>query len=541
MLSGLMNTVSQKMIGVASNEIEDDQSDVTVEIDTGSDTDDGDGDVTVEIDTGSDTDDDDGDVPSKRNDEVEEEEDEVDDKGKVTCYLECTEGNSGKFYEIILEDNQVTTSYGRIGSAKPTTATKDFDDEEDAQKFFDKTRAEKIKKGYIEADKPASAGRGEKMEESQEEEEEVKAPKKGGTRSKCSSIAPPSKASKYSSVAQDKKIHAYLECEEGSSFKFYELEINGSNVTTTYGRIGTSGSQATKDYGTVDAARKVFDQTLKEKLRKGYDYSEKTEVPSLRPPAAAPVRAIKAHLASDSSPLKPTTQQSSSSSSSGRLESSYLVCKEGNHNKFYEIMLNSSDNSVYTRYGKIGTSGMESKKEHSSYEEAKKFYDKTYQEKIKKGYHPSNPADEEGNDHILAETKELEIGAEEKEEVKKGKGGNKRGRAVAVKKEEEEPEEEELAPKKKSTKGKPAATVAAKSAATSNSSDSAYLECVEGTANKFYKIWMSGNTVISKYGRIGTSGQETSKSFNTHDKAKDFLLKTISEKCSKGYKNATES
>jgi predicted DNA-binding WGR domain protein len=531
MLSGLMNTVSQKMKGIASNETEDAQSDVT-----------------VEIDTGSDTDDDDGEEPNKRNDEVEEEEDEeVDDKRKVTCYLECTEGNSGKFYEIILEDSQVTTSYGRIGSAKPTTATKDFDDEEDAQKFFDKTRAEKIKKGYIGADKPASAGRGDKMEESQEEDEEVKAPKKGGTRTKRSIIASPSKASNVSSVAQDGENHAYLECQEGSSFKFYELEINGSNVTTTYGRIGTSGSQATKDYGTVDAARKFYDQTLKEKLRKGYDYSKKTEVPSLRPPAAAPVRAIKAHLASDTSPLKPSTKQSSSSSSrssssSGQMESSYLVCKEGNHNKFYEIILNRADNSVYTRYGKIGTSGMESKKEHSSYEEAKKFYDKTYQEKIKKGYHPSNTADEEGNDHSLAEIKESEISAEEKEEIKKGKGGNKRGRAAAVKKEEEEPEEEELAPKKKSTKGKPAATVAAKSAATSNSSsDSAYLECVEGTANKFYKIWMSGNTVISKYGRIGTSGQETSKSFDTHDKAKDFLLKTISEKCSKGYKNATES
>jgi predicted DNA-binding WGR domain protein len=64
------------------------------------------------------------------------------------------------------------------------------------------------------------------------------------------------------------------------------------------------------------------------------------------------------------------------------------------------------------------------------------------------------------------------------------------------------------------------------------------LECVEGNSSKFYEITVSGKTVTSKYGRIGTSGQTTEKSFDTTDKAKLFYEKTRAEKLLKGYNEA---
>jgi predicted DNA-binding WGR domain protein len=510
--------------------------------------DDGDeSDVTVEVDTCTDSENEGGGDDEKNEEEDEEEEEEEVDENHV--YLECMEGNSSKFYEMTLEGTQVSTAYGKIGSAG-VKATKDYGTEAAAKKFYDKTLEEKIKKGYSIAKK----GNGDDSDDedgTEEEEVEVK-PKKAPPAKKQTATAAKKKQKKESEDDEDDDEknddagaftgnEAYLECSEGSSFKFYELKLDGTSVATTYGRIGTSGSAATKDYGSIKAAKDFFTKTLNEKLRKGYHHAKtRTEVESLRPPHAAPVRATK--VPASGSPQKTTTV--SSSSSSAKPKSCYLVCQEGTSNKFYEMILTHGDNSLYTRYGKIGDTGFESRKNHDSYAEAEAAYDKLLKEKLKKGYHHSKADEQAGKESGQAEMKE----DEEEESKPAGRGTKRKPAAKKGKEEVEEEVEEEEPPKKKAAPAK-ATKAAAKSAApapaanakkeTSSSGGlSAYLECVEGSSSKFYEITCSGKTVTSKYGRIGTSGQTTEKSFDTVDKAKLFFEKTRAEKLLKGYNEA---
>eukprot|EP01040_Poterioochromonas_malhamensis_P006676 gene6676-7193_t len=491
----------------------DDVSDVTVEEDTCSETSDEDG---------SGSQDDEYDYGAE--DAYEEEEEEEDPNH---AYLECVEGNSSKFYELTRDGTKVTTSYGRIG-AKGTTSTKDYKTEEAAEKFFEKTLEEKLNKGYERAVK----------EDDDDEEEEVVYPKPKAKKA-TKKTAEKADSDDEMDVEDDEPgidygndpNHAYLECTEGTSSKFYELVISKTSVSTTYGRIGAGGSTATKDYGTVQKARDFYDKTLNEKLRKGYHHATKKDIPSIRPPVPAPVRATKAV----DSPIK-----SAPNSKVTNKNFAYLICQEGTSNKFYEIILQEEANSVYTRYGRINTTGMESRKDFGSKEEARKFFDKTLQEKLKKGYSHSKPDENFGQDSGLVETKE-----DEKPAAAKGK---KRGKAEV----DPEPEEEEEQPKKRATKSTksapppaakapPAKAAPAKAAPvkkevkTEKAGLFAYLEFEEGKSSKFYEISTDGTTVNSRYGRIGTTGQTTSKSFDTTVKAELFYQKTLSEKLLKGY------
>ena len=60
---------------------------------------------------------------------------------------EFSQGTSNKFWEITRDGNQVTVTYGKIGTAGQTK-TKDYADEAAAQKDMDKQIASKTKKGY---------------------------------------------------------------------------------------------------------------------------------------------------------------------------------------------------------------------------------------------------------------------------------------------------------------------------------------------------------------------------------------------------------
>ena len=50
------------------------------------------------------------------------------------------------------------------------------------------------------------------------------------------------------------------------------------------------------------------------------------------------------------------------------------------------------------------------------------------------------------------------------------------------------------------------------------------LECHEGSADKFYRLLLDGTNVISTYGRCGTDGQESIKSFPTEGKVRYHLM-----------------
>lgn len=57
---------------------------------------------------------------------------------------------------------------------------------------------------------------------------------------------------------------------EGSSDKFWEIEIAGTDVTVTFGRRGTNGQTKTKSFPYEAAAKKHADKLIEEKTGKGY-------------------------------------------------------------------------------------------------------------------------------------------------------------------------------------------------------------------------------------------------------------------------------
>ncbi len=62
----------------------------------------------------------------------------------------------------------------------------------------------------------------------------------------------------------------YFELIEGKSSKFWEVQLEGSDVTTRYGRIGTAGQRSTKPFASEALARKEHDKLVAEKCKKGY-------------------------------------------------------------------------------------------------------------------------------------------------------------------------------------------------------------------------------------------------------------------------------
>src|SRR5207302_39242 len=62
-----------------------------------------------------------------------------------------------------------------------------------------------------------------------------------------------------------------------------------------------------------------------------------------------------------------------------------------------------------------------------------------------------------------------------------------------------------------------------------------YFEFVEGKSNKFWEITLSGKEVTTRYGKIGSDGRGTTKSFADEAKAKQFAEKIIGEKTGEGY------
>jgi DNA ligase-1 len=57
---------------------------------------------------------------------------------------------------------------------------------------------------------------------------------------------------------------------EGSSSKFWEIQVAGTEVTVRFGRIGTNGQTQTKAFGDDAAAKAHADKLIAEKTGKGY-------------------------------------------------------------------------------------------------------------------------------------------------------------------------------------------------------------------------------------------------------------------------------
>jgi predicted DNA-binding WGR domain protein len=64
-------------------------------------------------------------------------------------------------------------------------------------------------------------------------------------------------------------------------------------------------------------------------------------------------------------------------------------------------------------------------------------------------------------------------------------------------------------------------------------------EFVEGKSNKFWEVEVAGADVTVRFGRIGSSGQTQTKSFDTPDQATGHAEKLIASKTKKGYLEVT--
>ena len=82
-------------------------------------------------------------------------------------------------------------------------------------------------------------------------------------------------------MSAQSKASRRLEFSEGSSNKFWNIDLDGSAFTVTYGRIGASGQTQTKEFDNDADARKAYDKLVTEKTKKGYtDTSGVTPVSS---------------------------------------------------------------------------------------------------------------------------------------------------------------------------------------------------------------------------------------------------------------------
>lgn len=75
---------------------------------------------------------------------------------------------------------------------------------------------------------------------------------------------------------------------EGTSSKFWQVSVDGTTLTVTYGRIGTQGQTKEKEFDSLDAVTKEKNKLVKEKTGKGYVLSGAAPAAPAVANAAAP-------------------------------------------------------------------------------------------------------------------------------------------------------------------------------------------------------------------------------------------------------------
>lgn len=79
-----------------------------------------------------------------------------------------------------------------------------------------------------------------------------------------------------------------FEYADGKSFKFWKIEVQGTDVVTQYGRIGTTGQETRKSFESLPAAQKEHDKLVSEKTRKGYVEKSAAAAPAAKSEAKTP-------------------------------------------------------------------------------------------------------------------------------------------------------------------------------------------------------------------------------------------------------------
>jgi predicted DNA-binding WGR domain protein len=61
-----------------------------------------------------------------------------------------------------------------------------------------------------------------------------------------------------------------FEYKKGSSYKFWEIEVEGNSFTARYGKVGAKGQTQTKSFASPEKAAAAAEKKINEKVRKGY-------------------------------------------------------------------------------------------------------------------------------------------------------------------------------------------------------------------------------------------------------------------------------
>ncbi len=166
------------------------------------------------------------------------------------------------------------------------------------------------------------------------------------------------------------------EFSDGSSNKFWEITLTGSNFVASWGKIGTAGQSKPQSFGSPEAAKKEYDKLVAEKTKKGYTLVSGGSAPAAAPKPTAPAKGKPAAAAP--APAAPVT--AAAPAGKGRR----FEFKEDGSAKFWEIEL--EEESFTARWGKIGTAGQEKTQDFDSKKDARIAADKLIAEKVKKGY-----------------------------------------------------------------------------------------------------------------------------------------------------------
>ncbi|HWA25369.1 MAG TPA: WGR domain-containing protein [Lacunisphaera sp.] len=97
-------------------------------------------------------------------------------------------------------------------------------------------------------------------------------------------------------------IQRTFEFSEGTSNKFWTIQVDDKVQTINFGRIGTAGQTQTKEFGSADEAKKVSDKLIAEKVKKGYvEKSAGAPLQAVAPKPSAPPK----HAAPAPAPVSP--------------------------------------------------------------------------------------------------------------------------------------------------------------------------------------------------------------------------------------------
>jgi DNA ligase-1 len=147
-----------------------------------------------------------------------------------------------RIWEVTRSGTQVTMRFGPEGDLKQSKTTP-YASEASARAAVEELIADKLDDGFVErgtAPAPAAA-----------------APKP----------APPPAPAPTAPIAGGRRHFEYV---EGTSNKFWEVWVEGVNLYTHYGRIGSKGQTTIKNYPDEAAAQRAADKLIAEKTGKGY-------------------------------------------------------------------------------------------------------------------------------------------------------------------------------------------------------------------------------------------------------------------------------